>query len=99
MAKEESSYFWDQDNEFQLPDFCPSCREVLSCEEINAGNDVGNFKEIVLDIKEFKEVVARNKLEGLEKSTQFIYSKHEGYQNKKNPRQTPPDKTFFSEIL
>ena len=44
---QELSYFWDQDNEFQLPDFCPSCSEVLSCEEINAGNDVGNSKEIV----------------------------------------------------
>ena len=47
MAKEEFSYFWDQDNEFALPDFCLSCSEILTCEEINAGNDVGNSKEIV----------------------------------------------------
>ena len=31
------SYYWNEDTEYQLPDLCPICQEILSVDEINSG--------------------------------------------------------------
>ena len=33
----ELSYYWNEDTEYQLPDLCPICQEILSVNEINSG--------------------------------------------------------------
>jgi hypothetical protein len=46
----ELSYFWDPDQETQIPEICPTCQTIITVDEINLNSDEGNVDDDSLQV-------------------------------------------------